>query len=291
MAATPTGRGYWFVASDGGIFSFGDAHFYGSTGAIALRQPIVGMAATPTGRGYWLVASDGGIFAFGDARFRGSAGNLSLRQPIVGMTTSRTGRGYTLVSADGGVFTFGDARFYGSLPDVAKRGQSIVGMVATPSGRGYWIATSGTVAAPNLAQMLLANPRVTKNEAFVRHDLEAAARGAAGSAGRPIDAALLRMLVVLAQRHSFSISALESGGSGHARGSRHFTGRAVDINVLDGQHVNGRNAAALTIIATVAPLMPPGSRFGQSNCGPTPPLPAGVGTIPDGCNHLHIDLP
>ena len=57
-------RGYWLVASDGGIFSFGDARFYGSTGGIKLNQPIVGMAATPSGRGYWLVASDGGMFAF-----------------------------------------------------------------------------------------------------------------------------------------------------------------------------------------------------------------------------------
>ena len=43
IAATPSGRGYWLVASDGGIFSFGDAHFYGSTGAIRLNRPIVGM--------------------------------------------------------------------------------------------------------------------------------------------------------------------------------------------------------------------------------------------------------
>jgi hypothetical protein len=32
------------VAADGGIFSFGDAHFYGSTGSIRLNQPVVGMA-------------------------------------------------------------------------------------------------------------------------------------------------------------------------------------------------------------------------------------------------------
>ena len=63
----PTGHGYWLVASDGGIFSFGDARFYGSTGAMHLNRPIVGMATTPTGHGYWLVASDGGIFTFGDA--------------------------------------------------------------------------------------------------------------------------------------------------------------------------------------------------------------------------------
>ncbi|MHB1535017.1 MAG: glycoside hydrolase family 26 protein, partial [Acidimicrobiales bacterium] len=34
--------GYWLVAADGGIFSFGDAAFYGSTGALHLNQPIVG---------------------------------------------------------------------------------------------------------------------------------------------------------------------------------------------------------------------------------------------------------
>ena len=33
MAATPDGGGYWLVASDGGVFSFGNAAFHGSTGA------------------------------------------------------------------------------------------------------------------------------------------------------------------------------------------------------------------------------------------------------------------
>ena len=74
MAPTPDGGGYWLVASDGGIFSFGDAEFYGSTGGIHLNKPIVGMAATPDGLGYWLVASDGGIFSFGDAQFYGALG-------------------------------------------------------------------------------------------------------------------------------------------------------------------------------------------------------------------------
>jgi hypothetical protein len=74
------------VASDGGIFSFGDAAFYGSTGAMALAKPIVGMTATPDGHGYWLVASDGGIFSFGDAAFYGSTGAMALAKPIVGMT-------------------------------------------------------------------------------------------------------------------------------------------------------------------------------------------------------------
>jgi hypothetical protein len=71
MAATSTGRGYWLVAADGGIFCFGDAAYLGSTGNLRLNQPVVGMASLPSTQGYWLVAADGGIFAF-DAGFFGS---------------------------------------------------------------------------------------------------------------------------------------------------------------------------------------------------------------------------
>ena len=46
MAATPDGGGYWMVASDGGIFAFGDAAFFGSTGNITLNKAVVGMAST-----------------------------------------------------------------------------------------------------------------------------------------------------------------------------------------------------------------------------------------------------
>ena len=79
--------GYWLVASDGGIFNFGGAGFFGSAGALSLNKPIVGMAATPDGKGYWLVASDGGIFNYGDAPFQGSAGALHLNAPVVGMAS------------------------------------------------------------------------------------------------------------------------------------------------------------------------------------------------------------
>ena len=79
MAASPTGKGYWFVAADGGIFAFGDAKFAGSMGGQHLNKPIVGMASpavtthqvATSQSGYWLVAQDGGIFAF-DASFHGS---------------------------------------------------------------------------------------------------------------------------------------------------------------------------------------------------------------------------
>jgi hypothetical protein len=141
LAATPDGLGYWLVAADGGIFSFGDAAFYGSTGTFALNQPIVGMAPTPDGRGYWLVAADGGIFSFGDAAFYGSTGAFALNQPVVGMAPTPDGRGYWLVAADGGIFSFGDAAFYGSTGNFALN-QPIVGMEASGSGSGYRLVAS-----------------------------------------------------------------------------------------------------------------------------------------------------
>ena len=45
MAAAPNGKGYWLMASDGGIFAYGNAGFYGSHGGAQLNQPIVGGVA------------------------------------------------------------------------------------------------------------------------------------------------------------------------------------------------------------------------------------------------------
>src|SRR5438876_1095770 len=89
------GKGYWLAANDGGIFSFGDAKFKGSTGAITLNKPIVGIAVDLLTGGYWLVASDGGIFAF-SAPYFGSTGGMTLNSPIVAMTATLTGKGYLL---------------------------------------------------------------------------------------------------------------------------------------------------------------------------------------------------
>jgi len=139
--STPDENGYWLVASDGGIFSFGDASFYGSTGAIHLNKPVVGMASTPDGHGYWLVASDGGIFSFGDASFYGSTGAIHLNKPVVGMASTPDGHGYWLVASDGGIFSFGDAGFHGSTGAIHLN-KPIVGMASTADGQGYWLAAS-----------------------------------------------------------------------------------------------------------------------------------------------------
>ena len=130
--------GYWQVASDGGIFTFGAAQFYGSTGAMKLNQPVVGMAATPDGKGYWLVARDGGIFAYGDAQFYGSTGSMVLNKPIIGMVPTLDGGGYWLIASDGGVFAFGDAPFYGSTGGNAPP-YPITAAAPSYLGGGYWM--------------------------------------------------------------------------------------------------------------------------------------------------------
>ncbi len=137
MADTADGAGYWLVGRDGGIFSFGDAAFHGSTGSLVLNQPIVGMAGDPATGGYWTVASDGGVFSF-DSPFFGSTGSLTLNEPIVGMAVTPDGGGYWLVASDGGIFSFGDAPFFGSTGSL-NLNQPIVGMAATADGLGYWM--------------------------------------------------------------------------------------------------------------------------------------------------------
>ena len=137
-SAAASGRGYWTLGSDGGVFTYGALDFYGSTGGMKLKAPVVGMAPTPSGDGYWLVASDGGIFTFGDAKFHGSTGALALKSPILGMAATPSGDGYWLVAGDGGIFSFGDATFFGST-GALRLNRPVVGMASTPSGHGYWL--------------------------------------------------------------------------------------------------------------------------------------------------------
>ncbi len=74
MASTPNGGGYWLVASDGGIFSFGDAKFYGSMGGQYTYGSVVSISSTSNKDGYWISSSGGPIFSFGNAYNYGSMG-------------------------------------------------------------------------------------------------------------------------------------------------------------------------------------------------------------------------
>ena len=58
-------------ARDGGVFTFGDAHFYGSLGGTPLPAPVIGLVPTRTGKGYWLELADASVTRRGDARNEG----------------------------------------------------------------------------------------------------------------------------------------------------------------------------------------------------------------------------
>ncbi|MHB8440209.1 MAG: SpoIID/LytB domain-containing protein [Acidimicrobiales bacterium] len=144
--------GYYVAATDGGVFAYGSAQFYGSMGGHQLNAPMVGMASLPNGSGYWLDASDGGIFAFGNAPFYGSMGGHHLNAPVVGMAATPDGKGYWLVASDGGIFAYGDAPFEGSMGGKPLN-EPVVGMAATSDGKGYWlVASDGGIFAFGSAQ-------------------------------------------------------------------------------------------------------------------------------------------
>lgn len=154
LTTNPTpSHGYWLVGSDGGIFSFGSAQFYGSTGSLVLQRPVVGIVPTSDDGGYWLDASDGGVFSFGDTQFYGSIPGLglhpagsglpnSLYAPIVGMVPTADDGGYFMVASDGGVFAFGDAKFEGSCPAIGSCSGAAVAVMPDASGNGYWLVTA-----------------------------------------------------------------------------------------------------------------------------------------------------
>ena len=66
---SPSGglQGYWLVASDGGIFTFGNAAYFGSLPQLGVSATAVGMKSTTTGGGYLLATTVGNVYSFGDA--------------------------------------------------------------------------------------------------------------------------------------------------------------------------------------------------------------------------------
>jgi hypothetical protein len=152
-------QGYWLVDSQGQVFSYGKAAFWGDLTNVKITAAIIGILSSPDGRGYWLIGSDGGLYAFGSARYYGNT-NVQVvgggALPVPGESgppasgsgtaapkaaTSPTGQGYWLVTAKGVVYGRGDAKFYGDLSS-ATLSSPIVGLAPTYDGEGYWLVAS-----------------------------------------------------------------------------------------------------------------------------------------------------
>lgn len=100
------------VASDGGVFAFGDARFAGS------RQGIGGCSGSAaavmpdaTGNGYWAVTQSGNVYTFGDVPYFGASGPQGV--PVTSAMRTPDGRGYWILYANGAISFFGDAGMLG----------------------------------------------------------------------------------------------------------------------------------------------------------------------------------
>lgn len=129
-ATVPAKAGYWEVASNGAIYSFGSAGFYGSLPGLKISvSDVTDIAPSADGGGYHLLSSDGGIFSFGDTGYHGSLPGLGVSvNDVAGMAPTPTGGGYWEVSSDGGIFSFGNAAYEGSLPGLGISVNDVVGM-------------------------------------------------------------------------------------------------------------------------------------------------------------------
>src|SRR5262249_30263917 len=91
MSRTVSGKGYWLVGADGGVFTFGDARFHGSGGS-KFFGVVIDLAPGANGRGYWLPNSVGPAFQLGEgAVYRGGfrrnielATGIAATAPLIG---------------------------------------------------------------------------------------------------------------------------------------------------------------------------------------------------------------
>jgi hypothetical protein len=140
MVPSFTGHGYFMVASDGGVFAFGDAKFAGSCPGIGgCSGAAVAVMPDHTGNGYWLVTTTGHVYAFGDAGYYGAPSPSSV--PVVDAVATHDGNGYWLLFANGVVDNFGDAGNFGAPAGYVNEFNSATTIFPTDDDQGYWVAS------------------------------------------------------------------------------------------------------------------------------------------------------
>jgi hypothetical protein len=128
------------VASDGGVFAFGDAKFKGSCPGIGgCAGAAVAVMPDRTGNGYWLVTSLGDVYSFGDAAYYGGPTPSSV--PVVDAVATPDGQGYWLLYANGVVDNFGDATNFGAPVGYVNSFNPATAIFPTADGQGYWVAS------------------------------------------------------------------------------------------------------------------------------------------------------
>jgi hypothetical protein len=149
------------------------------------------------------------------------------------------------------------------------------------------------------ATKILATNKIKSRESAPIRALELTAEGKMV----PVDAtggqtylsvSLLRLILALTGKYdSITIDYLANGR--HSANSKHYTGRAMDVNLINGRESDGLTALDRQFLQDAANFMVApelkigGGGIGQLECAPinTPP---GVDQFEDPCNHLHVGV-
>ena len=157
MVPSSDGGGYFMVASDGGVFAFGDARFEGSCpGMGGCSGAAVAVVPDASGNGYWLITQSGNLYAFGDAPFYGAPGGQG--SPVTSAVRTADGGGYWVLLADGAVYAYGDAVSRGGPVGSVGGLNPASAIFSDATGGGYWVASAAGAVfsygdAPNEGSM------------------------------------------------------------------------------------------------------------------------------------------
>ncbi|HYG84371.1 MAG TPA: hypothetical protein VD907_05870 [Verrucomicrobiae bacterium] len=178
-----------------------------------------------------------------------------------------------------------------------------LGIGASSSGGGGG-GTNISGDAKSLAQQILEHKNIEFNNisfegAAARASFEATAKGEPAKVEHigtttPMSTSMMRALLQAAQSYKFRIGYTTNGD--HGSSSRHYTGRAVDLNAINGielSDIRNNNQAgniAREFSEHIAKFLPQGGGIGEKQCMGSINLPSGINYFEDTCNHLHIDV-
>jgi len=140
LATDPDTGGYWLLKANGSVVA-NRAPSYGQlSGKFAAGVKAVAIAASRGG--YLVLTSDGKVHAFGAPYHGQPAGHMGALKPV-GLAVDAATGGYWILNSAGGVWNY-DAPWYGSL---AGREYRVTAIVASPQG-GYLLLTSAGKVFP-----------------------------------------------------------------------------------------------------------------------------------------------